>query len=162
MIKHILHKFSSLISYFCKMVCKYYSNCQAPNILWCFPAQLTHNCFFGLGLKMKINTSNKQLKWLQALYSFLWFQRHWVYKWGQKSKMVIKLKTTIKLYFRKKPQTFTNTWILKISINKDGKMLATCFKRKRKTMSSTKTVFSQETVAGVMTSPLEAENTSFT
>lgn len=79
----------------------------------------------------------------------------------------MKLKITIKLYFRKKPQTFKNTWILKISMNKHGKILATCFKsrkqkKQQKTMSFTESVFSQETVAGVMTSPLEAENISFT
>lgn len=45
-------------------------------------------------------------------------------------------------------------------------MLTTCFnsrkkKKQQKTMSFTESVFSQETVAGVMTSLLEAEHFSF-
>lgn len=52
-------------------------------------------------------------------------------------------------------------------MNKHGKLLVTCFKsrkqkKQQKIMSFTESVFSQETVAGVMTSPLEAENISFT
>lgn len=94
------------------------------SILSCLPALLTCNSFFGLGPKVKINsaatnTSNKQLK-------FLCIQKYQVYKWGQKGKTVLKpWSMQSSCTSEKNPQTFKNTWILKISINKHGKMLAT-------------------------------------
>lgn len=91
----ILYESSFLISDFSKVLLKYCSNSQAPNILSCLPALLAYYSFFIFIFSPKPNSaatnkSNNQLKLLQALCSFVCIQRYWLHKWGQKCKIVLK------------------------------------------------------------------------